>query len=294
MASIKEIRIRIVSVTSTMKITSAMKMVSAAKLRKAQNAVMQMRPYAQKLGEIFEHISSGLDSADDLVYARKKAIDKVAIIVVTSNGGLCGAFNTNVVKQAIHLAKDRYANQLGFGNVHFYCIGKKGAEQLKSRGYKVIDSYNDIYTKISYEKVSAVASNFMDLFVAGSYDSIELVYNKFKNAGSQALTHERFLPIDVKSESDEIHALTNDYIYEPSKESIVKELIPKSLKIKFYRTLLESIASEHGARMTAMHKATDNAGAFLKALKLDYNKARQASITNEILEIVSGANALKG
>jgi len=294
MASIKEIRIRIVSVTSTMKITSAMKMVSAAKLRKAQNAVMQMRPYAQKLEEIFEHISSGLDSADDLVYARKRSIDRVAIIVVTSNGGLCGAFNTNVVKQAIHLAKERYANQLELGNVHFYCIGKKGAEQLKSRGYKVVESYNDLYTKISYEKTSAIAGKFMDLFVAGSYDSIELVYNKFKNAGSQALTYERFLPIDINPESEDKHALTNDYIFEPSKELIVKELIPKSLRIKFYRTLLESIASEHGARMTAMHKATDNAGAFLKALKLDYNKARQASITNEILEIVSGANALKG
>ena len=294
MASIKEIRIRIVSVTSTMKITSAMKMVSAAKLRKAQNAVMQMRPYAQKLGEIFENISSGLDSVDDLVYARQRMIDKVAIVVITSNGGLCGAFNTNVVKQAILLAKDKYANQLELGNVHFYCIGKKGAEQLKSRGYKVTEAFNDLYTKMSYEKVSTVATKFMDMFVAGSYDSVELVYNKFKNAGSQALTTEQFLPVDVTSKSKDNVAINNDYIFEPSKEFIVKELIPKSLRIKFYRSLLESIASEHGARMTAMHKATDNAGSFLKALKLEYNKARQASITNEILEIVSGANALKG
>ena len=294
MASIKEIRIRIVSVTSTMKITSAMKMVSAAKLRKAQNAVQQMRPYAHKLNEIFENISSGLDSVDDLVYARQRSIDKVAIVVVTSNGGLCGAFNTNVVKQAIALAKEKYANQLELGNVHFYCIGKKGAEQLKSRGYKVTESFNDLYTKLSYEKVSIVATKFMDSFVDSSYDAVELVYNKFKNAASQALTAEQFLPIDITSKPKDKAAISNDYIFEPSKEFIVKELIPKSLRIKFFRTLLESIASEHGARMTAMHKATDNAGAFLKALKLEYNKARQASITNEILEIVSGANALKG
>ena len=194
MASIKEIRIRIVSVTSTMKITSAMKMVSAAKLRKAQNAVQQMRPYAHKLNEIFENISSGLDSVDDLVYARQRSIDKVAIVVVTSNGGLCGAFNTNVVKQAIALAKEKYANQLELGNVHFYCIGKKGAEQLKSRGYKVTESFNDLYTKLSYEKVSIVATKFMDSFVDSSYDAVELVYNKFKNAASQALTAEQFLP----------------------------------------------------------------------------------------------------
>jgi len=294
MASIKEIRIRIVSVTSTMKITSAMKMVSAAKLRKAQNAVQQMRPYAQKLNEIFENISSGLDSVDDLVYARKNSVNKVAIIVVTSNGGLCGAFNTNVVKQAIILAKEKYANQLELGNVHFYCIGKKGAEQLKSRGYYVTENFNELFTKMTYEKVSAVATNFMDKFVDSSYDAVELVYNKFKNAGSQVVSAEQFLPVDVSSKSKGKAALSNDYIFEPSKEFIVKELIPKSLRIKFYSTILESIASEHGARMTAMHKATDNAGAFLKALKLEYNKARQASITNEILEIVSGANALKG
>jgi len=294
MASIKEIRIRIVSVTSTMKITSAMKMVSAAKLRKAQNAVQQMRPYAQKLNEIFENISSGLDSVDDLVFARQRSIEKVAIVVVTSNGGLCGAFNTNVVKQAIVLAKEKYAIQLELGNVHFYCIGKKGAEQLKSRGYQVTESFNDLYTKLSFEKVSLIATSFMDKFLTNEYDSIELVYNKFKNAGSQALTTEQFLPVDVTSKSKGKTGLSSDYIFEPSKEFIVTELIPKSLRIKFYRILLESIASEHGARMTAMHKATDNAGAFLKALKLEYNKARQASITNEILEIVSGANALKG
>jgi len=293
MASIKEIRIRIVSVTSTMKITSAMKMVSAAKLRKAQNAVQQMRPYAQKLNEIFENVSSGLDSVDDIVYARQREVNKVAIIVITSNGGLCGAFNTNVVKQAITLAKEKYANQLELGNVHFYCIGKKGAEQLKSRGYNVTQNFNELYTKMTYEKISAVATSFMDKFVAGGYDSVELVYNKFKNAASQTLATEKFLPIDLSLKSESA-SLNNDYIFEPSKEFIIRELVPQSLRIKFYRTLLESIASEHGARMTAMHKATDNASEFIKALKLEYNKARQASITNEILEIVSGANALKG
>lgn len=293
MASIKEIRIRIVSVTSTMKITSAMKMVSAAKLRKAQNAVQQMRPYAQKLNEIFQNVSSGLDSVDDIVYARQREVNKVAIVVITSNGGLCGAFNTNVVKQAITLAKEKYSNQLELGNVHFYCIGKKGAEQLKSRGYNVTQNFNELYTKMTYEKVSAVATSFMDKFVAGEYDSVELVYNKFKNAASQALATEKFLPIDLSLKSESA-SLNNDYIFEPSKEFIIRELVPQSLRIKFYRTLLESIASEHGARMTAMHKATDNASEFIKALKLEYNKARQASITNEILEIVSGANALKG
>ena len=293
MASIKEIRIRIVSVTSTMKITSAMKMVSAAKLRKAQNAVQQMRPYAQKLNEIFQNVSSGLDSVDDIVYARQREVNKVAIVVITSNGGLCGAFNTNVVKQAITLAKEKYSNQLELGNVHFYCIGKKGAEQLKSRGYSVTQNFNELYTKMTYEKVSAVATSFMDKFVAGEYDSVELVYNKFKNAASQALATEKFLPIDLSLKSESA-SLNNDYIFEPSKEFIIRELVPQSLRIKFYRTLLESIASEHGARMTAMHKATDNASEFIKALKLEYNKARQASITNEILEIVSGANALKG
>lgn len=295
MASIKEIRVRIGSVTSTMKITSAMKMVSAAKLRKAQNAVLQMRPYAQKLAEILDNISSGLDNMDELVYTRQRQVEKVAIVVITSNGGLCGAFNTNVVKLAIALAKDKYPHQLASGNVHFYCIGKKGAELLKSRGYAATASYNEIYTKPSYEKIASVASGFMDNFAGGRYDAVELVYNKFKNAASQMVSHEQYLPVDASAgQKSNTVATNNDYIFEPSKEYIVKELVPKSLRIKFYQTILESIASEHGARMTAMHKATDNAGEFLKALKLDYNKARQASITNEILEIVSGANALKG
>lgn len=295
MASIKEIRIRIASVTSTRKITSAMKMVSAAKLRKAQNAVIQLRPYAHKLGEIFENISGGLDSFDDVVYARKSQNERIAIVLITSNGGLCGAFNTNIVKQAISLVKEKYSYQLSQGWVDFYCIGKKGAEQLKSRGYTAKECFNELYDKMSYEKVAQTATHFMNMFANKQYDAVELIYNKFKNAASQQLTTEQFLPVDlIKKESQEKSSMSNDYIFEPTKEFIVKELIPKSLKIQFYRAILESIASEHGARMTAMHKATDNASEFLKTLRLDYNKARQAAITNEILEIVSGANALQG
>jgi F-type H+-transporting ATPase subunit gamma len=291
MAGIKEIRTRIASVTSTRKITSAMKMVSAAKLRKAQNAVIQMRPYSQKLDEIYKNVSSGLDSVDDNVYGRKGNVEKVAIILVTSNSGLCGAFNTNVAKQAVILAKEKYSYQLAQGWVDFYCVGKKGAEQLKSRGFTSTENFNYLLEKLSYEKVAETAVRFMDAFEQKKYDSIEIIYNKFKNAASQVLHTEHFLPIEQKKGFD---VSTNDYIFEPSKSTILKELIPKTLKIKFYNAILESIASEHGARMTAMHKATDNATEFLKALKLEYNKARQASITNEILEIVSGANALKG
>jgi len=292
MAGIKEIRTRIASVTSTRKITSAMKMVSAAKLRKAQNAVVQMRPYSLKLEEIFDNLSSGLDVANDNIYARQKNVERVAIILVTSNGGMCGAFNSNVAKQAVHIAKEKYAYQLSQGWVDFYCIGKKGAEQLKSRGFIPKESFNSLLEKISYEKVSDVATRFMSSFVSGKYDAVELVYNKFKNAASQILYSDQFLPVKPKQKKQ--FEVSNDYIFEPNKEQIVSELIPKSLRIKFYSAILESVASEHGARMTAMHKATDNASEFLKALRLEYNKARQASITNEILEIVSGANALKG
>jgi len=294
MASIKEIRTRIASVTSTKKITSAMKMVSAAKLRKAQNAVQQMRPYSQKLEEIFLNLSAGLDSVDDNVYARARETKKVAIILITSNSGLCGAFNSNVVKQAILLAKEKYESQFAAGNVDFFCVGKKGAEQMKSRGYSIKGIYNSLLEKVSYEKVSEVASQFMASFATSEYDAIEIVYNKFKNAASQALAAEVFLPVDPHANKGKVQQFKHDYIFEPTKEYIVKELIPKSLKIKFYSSILESIASEHGARMTAMHKATDNATDFLRTLRLDFNKARQAAITNEILEIVSGANALKG
>jgi len=220
MAGIKEIRTRIVSVTSTMKITSAMKMVSAAKLRKAQNAVIQMRPYSQKLGEIFVNISSGLDSIEDNIYARERTIEKVAIIVVTSNSGLCGAFNTNVVKQAVSLAREKYADQLSQGCVDFYCIGKKGIEQLKGRGFIAKANYNSLYEKITYEKVVQSATQFMEMFTSGKYDAIDLVYNKFKNAASQVLTTERFLPVDL---SKKIKAANhgNNYIFEPSTEEII-------------------------------------------------------------------------
>lgn len=293
MAGIKEIRIRIASVTSTRKITSAMKMVSAAKLRKAQNAVVQMRPYSLKLDEIYKNVSSGLDSVDDNVYARTSNVERVAIILITSNSGLCGAFNTNVAKQATLIAREKYSYQYAQGWVDFFCIGKKGAEQLKSRGISCKENFNYLLEKLSYDKVSETASRFMNEFAERKYDSVEIIYNKFKNAASQILYTEHFLPVLPKTSYDSISS-TNDYIFEPTKEQIVKDLIPKMLKIKFYSALLESIASEHGARMTAMHKATDNASEFLKALRLEYNKARQASITNEILEIVSGANALNG
>jgi len=295
MAGIKEIRTRIASVNNTQKITSAMKMVSAAKLRKAQQAVLQMRPYSEKLQEILENLSEGLDSGQDNVYAKVRPEEKILIIAIASNGGLCGGFNSNIGKASILLIQNEYANQFAKNNVDVYAVGKKVRDMLKSKGITPKKEFVDIYDKLSYEKASEISSEVMADFVAGTYDKVILIFNSFKNAATQIITASQFLPLQKQEEVGfKAKSFSQDYIYEPSKEYIVTELIPRSLKVQFFSALLDSFASEHGARMTAMHKATDNAGEIIKALRIEYNKARQASITNEILEIVSGANALKG
>ncbi|HET6245721.1 MAG: ATP synthase F1 subunit gamma [Bacteroidetes bacterium] len=294
MANLKEVRSRITSVSSTQQITSAMKMVSAAKLRRAQDAITQMRPYASKLKEILENLSSTLESSADNPYSKQRTVKNVLIVVVTSNRGLCGAFNANVVKQASKLASETYANS----NVSVLCVGKKATDYFKKSKYNIIGSdmprrLHELFDDLSFANVFPIAEVIMELFVKGEFDRIELVYNQFKNAAIQVLTTEQFLPIKPLEVSASGSSFTSEYIFEPNKESIVSELIPKSLKIQFYKALLDSHAAEHGARMTAMHKATDNAGELLKSLRLTYNKARQAAITNEILEIVGGAEALK-
>jgi F-type H+-transporting ATPase subunit gamma len=296
MANLKEIRTRITSVQSTMQITSAMKMVAAAKLRKAQNAVTTMRPYAAKLQEIMQDLSASLEGSSENIFTTDREPQKVLLVTITSNRGLCGAFNANVVKEAIKLATETFAPQLKKGNVDFFCIGKKGADTLKSKGFSVTETETALFDKLNFENTVPFAEKLMQQFAAGDYDRIMLVYNQFKNAAVQILQTEQFLPVPESAQEqtgDKTHKQA-DYIFEPGKEEIVTELIPKTLKVQLYKALLDSFAAEHGARMTAMHQATDNASALLKDLKLTYNKARQASITNEILEIAGAAEALKG
>jgi F-type H+-transporting ATPase subunit gamma len=286
MANLKEIRNRITSVSSTMQITSAMKMVSAAKLKKAQDAITAMRPYAEKLTELLQNLSSTLDGEVGGSYTKQREINKVLVVAITSNRGLCGAFNTNVIKQAKVVA-DFYNGK----QVDIFAIGKKGNDILVKTN-KVIENHSDIYDNLTFDNVATIANILTDKFISGEYDKIEVVYNQFKNAATQIVQTEQFLPLAaVKSDKP---ASTGDYIFEPSKEEIVETLIPKMLKTQLYKSIRDSFASEHGARMTAMHKATDNATDLRNQLKLTYNKARQAAITNEILEIVGGAEALKG
>lgn len=292
MANLKEVRTRIESVNSTMQITSAMKLVAASKLRRAQGAILQLRPYAQKLQEFLQGLSTGLDQSDEAVYSDTRDPKNILLVVVTSNRGLCGAFNTNVIKQAENLIRTTYKQQYDNGKLSLYCIGKKGAEYFTNHKYPVVEQDLELFEKLEYENALKIAESLMADFAAKKYDRIEIIYNQFKNAAVQILLTEQFLPI-LPPEGDG-NTLSVDYIFEPNKEDIVRELVPKSLKIQFYKAILDSFASEHGARMTAMHMATDNATELLKELKLSYNKARQASITNEILEIVSGAEALKG
>lgn len=287
MANLKELRNRIQSVGSTMQITSAMKMVSAAKLKKAQDAIQQMRPYAEKLQELLSGLNASLDQSESL-YGTQRPLRKVLIISLTSNRGLCGAFNANVIRQTRRIAAD-YVNQ-GV-EVEIVAIGKKGNDLLR-KVYPVVANHSEIFNNIQFDDVAAVAQMAMDNFTSGNYDKVEVVYNHFKNAGSQEVITETMLPIAAPEEVNSDQAL--DYIFEPGKEEIVEELIPKSLKTQLFKAVLDSNASEHGARMTAMHKATDNAKELSRLLKLDYNKARQAAITNEILEIVGGAAALEG
>ena len=286
MANLKEIRNRISSVSSTMQITSAMKMVSAAKLKKAQDAITAMRPYAEKLTELLQNVSATLEGDAGGEFTSQREINKVLIVVITSNRGLAGAFNTNVIKQAKEVA-DSYAGK----QVDIYAIGKKGNDILRKTN-NVIDNKSEIFDELTFERVAEIAEVLTEKFVTGEYDKIELVYNQFKNAATQIVQIEQFLPLaPIKSD---VPASTGDYIFEPSKEEIVLTLIPKSLKTQLYKGIRDSFASEHGARMTAMHKATDNATELRDQLKLTYNKARQAAITNEILEIVGGAEALNG
>jgi F-type H+-transporting ATPase subunit gamma len=284
MANLKEIRNRIASVSSTMQITSAMKMVSAAKLKKAQDAITAMRPYSDKLTELLQSLSASIDADSANKFSENRAVKKVLIVAITSNRGLCGAFNTNIIKQSMVLAKDTYAGK----QVDFVAIGKKANDILRKR-FPVIANHSGVYDDLTFDNVSAIAEDLMELYTKGSYDKIEIVYNKFKNAATQIIMTEQFLPI-VPIKGDV--SATTDYIFEPTKEEIVEQLIPKSLKTQLYKGIRDSFASEHGARMTAMHKATDNATELRNQLKLTYNKARQAAITNEILEIVGGAEAL--
>jgi len=293
MPNLKEVRIRIASVKSTQQITSAMKMVAASKLRRAQNAILKMRPYAAKLKDILQNLSASLDSNDDNVFAQQRKPEKILIVVITSNRGLCGAFNTNILRAAVQRIQTDYAEQFKAGNVSILTIGRKGSEFFTKREYNVISSHDSIFDTLTYEIVSSVAISVMDAFVSNKFDRVDIVYNQFKNAAVQRVAVEQFLPVEVPVEDPSVPKSNIDYIFLPSKEEIITELIPKSLKIQFYKSVLDSYASEHGARMTAMHQATDNAGDLIKELHLAYNKARQASITKEILEIVSGAEALK-
>jgi F-type H+-transporting ATPase subunit gamma len=293
MASLKEIRNRIASVTSTRKITSAVKMVSAARLRKAQEAIIHMRPYAERLHAILTDLSDSIREEEDNPYATERDLEKALIVVITSNRGLCGAFNSFVIKRAMQVAIEDFGKLMQQRKVDFYAIGKRGSEFFRKKKYPLAGVKNELFDNLTFDNVLPVAEEIMDQFIAGQYDRVMLVYNQFKNAAVQVLTTEQFLPV-LLPEKTEGYSIHTDYIYEPSKEYVVRELIPRSLKIQFYKALLDSHAAEHGARMTAMHMATDNATELLRELNLNYNKARQAAITNELLEIVSGAEALKG
>lgn len=286
MANLKEIRNRISSVQSTMQITSAMKMVSAAKLKKAQDAITAMRPYSEKLTELIQGLSASLEGDFAAKYTEQREVKKVLIVAIASNRGLCGAFNTNIIKQVKNLTENVYAGK----TVGVFAIGKK-ANDILLKTNDVIANRSDIYEDLTFDNVAKIAEALTRLFVDGEYDRIEIVYNQFKNAATQIVQTEQFLPL---APIDASEGVASDYIFEPSKEEIVLTLIPKSLKTQLYKSVRDSFASEHGARMTAMHKATDNATELRNQLKLTYNKARQAAITGEILEIVGGAEALNG
>ncbi len=273
-----------------MQITSAMKMVSAAKLKKAQDAITAMRPYSDRLTELLQNLSATMEGDSGSRFADQRPVNKVLVVAISSNRGLAGAFNSNVIKESRNIATNAYPNK----EVHFLTLGKKANDVLK-KGYTIIENNNAIFENLSFENVEAIASHVMELFTKGDYDRVELVYNSFKNAATQVVVREQFLPIIPLKErlTEKTNTAQVDYIFEPSKEEIIKQLIPKALKTQFFKGIRDSVASEHGARMTAMHKATDNATELRDDLKLKYNKARQASITNEILEIVGGAEALK-
>ena len=287
MANLKEIRNRITSVGSTMQITSAMKMVSAAKLKRAQDAILQMRPYANKLTDLLVNLSSSLDSSEGGDFSSERKQQNILFVAITSNRGLCGGFNANIIKKILSIIDSNYSNK----NIQIMSIGKKSSEYFKNNKFNVIGTHDEIYSDLTYENVSVISESIMNNYIEGKTDKVILVYNQFKNAATQNVMGENYLPVEAPEEQE---GAIGDYIFEPQKQKIVKELIPKSLKTQLYKAILDSHASEHGARMTAMHKATDNASELKKDLTLSYNKARQAAITAEILEIVGGAEALNG
>jgi len=292
MANLKDLRTRINSVKSTRQITSAMKMVAAAKIRKAQNRIIQLRPYANKLHKLISILYNynNLTEEEGDNYSTVRDEEKILIILITSNRGLCGSFNSVAIKNAINLADNIYNSQINKENVHFLAIGKKGADYLKQKKYNVVDTKNELFDSLDFQTIAPIAENIMKQFINKEYDKIELVYNQFKNAAVQNITTEQFLPVVINEEEEGKHLPL--YIFEPDKERIIKELITKSLKIQFYKAIIDSFVSENGARMTAMHKATDNATEMIRDLNLEYNKARQNAITKELLDIVGGAEAL--
>lgn len=289
MANLKEIRIRIASVSSTQKITSAMKLVSAAKLRRAQMLILGLRPYANKLNEILGNLSDDIEDVNTFPLLEKRKEEKVVVVAITSNRGLCGAFNTNIVKEVQTVIQEKYNKQLNEGNLELICIGKKGYEQLAKK-YKIRDYNLSLTDSPSFSELMTIGEALMDDFLNKKIDKVVVVYNQFVNPATQRVAEATFLPIEnIETSAEKGMA---DYIFEPSKDDLLQELIPKILKLQLYKMLIDSIASEHGARMTSMAKATDNASDILKELKLKYNNARQMSITNELLDIISGANAL--
>ncbi|MBT33566.1 MAG: ATP synthase F1 subunit gamma [Thalassobius sp.] len=293
MPNLKEVKNRIVSVKSTQQITKAMKMVAAAKLRKAQDRIIQIRPYSQKLNNILQNVSATLGDEIENAYAVEREVKKVLVVVITSDRGLCGGFNANVNKKALSLIEGKYQSQLASGNVEILSIGKKGYDYFKRRDFDVNTEYLELFSDLNFDSVRAAAEYAMNGFLAREFDVVDIIYNEFKNVATQETRVEQFLPIASEPSSENSgQDVQMDYIFEPNKMDIVKELIPKSLKISFYKFLLESNAAEHGARMTAMDKATDNAQELIKELQLTYNRTRQAAITTEILEIVGGAEAL--
>ncbi|MFH1004835.1 MAG: ATP synthase F1 subunit gamma [Bacteroidota bacterium] len=301
MPNLKEVRVRIQSTISTQQITSVMKMVSASKLRKAQDVILRMRLYSGKLKEIMDNVISSLEASVGGDFTKERPAKNILFVVITSNRGLCGAFNTNLLRLAMRIINEKYSEQKRNNNLQILCIGKKGQDFFRKNGYKIFSSHNQLFNNLNYESASEIAETIMKEFLAKNFDRVELFYNQFKNAASQILANEQFLPVvyssiqpektmHIKSSVKKIHS---NYIYDPNQEKIVKEIIPRTLKIQLYKSLLDSHAAEHGARMTAMHKATDNANEILRDLRLSYNKTRQAIITKEILEIVGGAEALK-